>query len=154
MLRDQLRLLLADDDADDCIFFKEALEELQVSASLTTVKDGMQLMEYLARSENPLPHALYLDLNMPRKNGIDCLSEIKSSDRLKHLPVIIYSTSFNQQVADLLYERGANYYIQKPAEFSAIKNVLLKSIELITSNDNAQPVKKNFLLSDSKANKQ
>ena len=64
-----LNLLLADDDADDCMFFKEALEELPVAAKLITVNDGVQLMNHLINENSQLPDALYLDLNMPRKNG-------------------------------------------------------------------------------------
>ena len=79
MQNEKLLILLADDDVDDCIFFREALEELPVNASLTTVKDGVQLIQHLTDNPNPFPDVLYLDLNMPRKNGFECLSEIKSN---------------------------------------------------------------------------
>ena len=106
-----LNLLFADDDTDDCFFFKEALEELPISAKLTTVNDGMQLMQQLSAKETLLPDALFLDLNMPRKSGFDCISEIKRNNKLMHIPVIIYSTSLNVEVVDLLYQKGALCYI-------------------------------------------
>src|SRR6476659_2508685 len=93
-------LLLADDDIDDCTFFEDALKELPISATLSTVNDGAQLMNFLSmESDNP-PDVLFLDLNMPRKSGFECLSEIKSIDKLKDLPVIIFSTSLNMEVVD------------------------------------------------------
>ena len=139
-------LLLADDDTDDCIFFKEALEELPVIAALTTVNDGVQLMQLLTTKTDTLPHALYLDLNMPRKNGFDCLTEIKQIEKLKQLPVIIFSTSFDTEVVNLLHERGANYYIQKPAEFSILKKIISKSLDLISETKEKQPPREKFVI--------
>jgi CheY-like chemotaxis protein len=144
-----LNLLLADDDADDCTFFKEALDDLAVSTKLTTVNDGVQLMQLLIAKDTFLPDVLYLDLNMPRKNGFDCLTEIKQNQKLKQLPVIIFSTSFDRQVVDRLHEHGANYYIRKPAEFSNLKKVLFKSLNLLTTEGNGQPTKEKFVLTPS-----
>jgi CheY-like chemotaxis protein len=141
-----LNLLLADDDHDDCLFFKEALEDLKYYANLTIVNDGMQLMTLLESSEQKLPNALFLDLNMPRKNGFDCLTEIKKNQKLKPIPVIIFSTSMDPEVVNLLYERGATYYIQKPAEFSILKRIISKSLDLISKLDVHQPPKEKFVL--------
>ena len=98
-----LELLLADDDTDDCLFFQEALEELQVDVNLTVVGDGVELMELLSAVGTKFPHAIYLDLNMPRKNGFECLVELRQSEKLRHLPVFIYSTSINQDMVELVY---------------------------------------------------
>src|SRR5688572_18771262 len=127
------RLLLADDDMDDCIFFKEALEELPLSTSLTTVKDGVELMRLLSGELNSFPDMLFLDLNMPRKTGYECLSEIKSGDKLKHLPVIILSTSFEHDIANLLYKNGADFYLRKPGDFSILKQLIHKTVNLVTN---------------------
>lgn len=141
-----LNLLLADDDTDDCLFFKEALEELAVSAKLTTVNDGVQLMHLLSEKDLPLPDALFLDLNMPRKSGIECLNEIKIINSLISLPVIIYSTSLNKEVVDLLYQKGALYYICKPGEFAKLKNVIFKAITLVKQSKFMQPERDKFIL--------
>src|SRR5436190_18711527 len=106
MNMNSISLLLADDDADDCMFFKEALEELPLNSSLKTVNDGEQLMQLLTAKPDALPDILFLDLNMPRKTGVECLSEIKRNEKLKALTVIIYSTSLNHDVVNLLYEKG------------------------------------------------
>lgn len=125
------QILLADDDEDDCMFFREALDELSLCATLKTVNNGVELMNFLENNLLNLPQMLFLDLNMPRKSGAECLEEIKQSEKFKHLPVIIYSTSSNIDVMDQLYGKGAQYYIRKPADFSSLKSVISRTIELI-----------------------
>ena len=92
MVSKNFSILLADDDKDDCMFFKEALQELELSTQLTTVYDGTQLMQYLTENTDQLPDVIFLDLNMPRKNGFTCLEEIMRNEKLKSLPVIMFST--------------------------------------------------------------
>ena len=140
-------LLLADDDTDDCTFFKDALEDLPISTTLITVSDGVQLMKYLIdTSPDNLPDILFLDLNMPRKNGFECLTEIKTINKLEQLPVIIFSTSLDMNIVDLLYEKGAIYYIQKPAEYSKLRKVVLDALTVGARNNFKQPTKNNFIL--------
>ena len=142
-----LNILLADDDMDDCIFFKQALDELTVSPHLTTVHDGEQLMLLLTNEANELPDVLFLDLNMPRKNGFECLSEIKSNPKLKQLTVIVFSTSFEQEVVNLLYKNGAQYFIRKPSEFSQFKKIIHQTItELAVPQKKLQRTMENFVL--------
>jgi CheY-like chemotaxis protein len=141
-----LNILLADDDKDDRFFFKLALDALAVPTQLTAVMDGENLMEYLAENAHQLPDVLFLDLNMPRKNGFECLSEIKLNEGLKQLPVIMFSTSFEQEVVNLLYQNGAQYFMRKPAEFSQLKKIIRQTVQLITQGNNAQPSKENFVL--------
>jgi CheY-like chemotaxis protein len=143
----QLNILHADDDIDDCIFFKEALEELGLPTHHTTVHDGEQLMQYLENNSNELPHVLFLDFNMPRKNGSECLSEIKLNKRLKQLTIIIFSTSFEKEVVNLLYKNGAHYYIRKPSEFLKFKKVIQQVfITLIAKENISQPIREDFVL--------
>lgn len=82
-----LNILLADDDEDDRLFFKEALENIKIKTVVTTVNDGIELMEYLNKSDIKYPDIVFLDLNMPRKNGIQCLEEIRKDKNLKILPL-------------------------------------------------------------------
>ena len=140
------KLLLADDDEDDCIFFKDALEDLSLPASLKTVSDGVQLMNFLGDNPDNLPDVLFLDLNMPRKNGFECLSEIKKTNQLKDLPVIIFSTSLDMEVVNLLYEKGAHHYIRKPGEFSKLKKVILKALTVTSQSNLKQPARDNFII--------
>ena len=143
----QLYILLADDDTDDCLFFKEALEGMPVSTQFTAVHDGEQLMQLLTNKTIKLPDLLFLDLNMPRKNGFECLTEIKQHEKLKALPVVIFSTSFEQEVVNLLYNNGAHFFIRKPSEFVLFKKIILYTLTLIMLNNIAQPDRENFVLS-------
>ena len=119
-----LKILLADDDMDDCEFFKEALDDLTIHGNLTILHDGILLMKYLNDNNNSLPDVLFLDINMPCKNGHECLIEIKNSERLKHIPVIIISTSMEEEVVKMFYANGAHNYIRKPANFSQLKIII------------------------------
>jgi CheY-like chemotaxis protein len=146
MIEKQIDILLADDDLDDCTFFKEALKGMAISTNLTAVNDGEQLMQYLMHEITELPHILFLDLNMPRKNGFECLLEIKQNEKLKSLPVAIFSTSFEQEVVNLLYKNGAHHFIRKPSEFSQFKKIIFYTFTLITQEKFSQPSKENFVL--------
>jgi len=141
-----MMVLLADDDLDDCIFFKEALTELQLSTHLTAVHDGEQLMQLLANETFKLPHVLFLDINMPRKNGFECLAEIKLSEKLQQLPVIMFSTSFEQEVVNLLYKNGAQYFIRKPSEISQFKKIIHHTLGLIAPENISRPARENFVI--------
>jgi CheY-like chemotaxis protein len=148
MTTEKINLLLADDDVDDCDFFRDALDDYPVTTTLTIVHNGVELMKLLTQKGYKLPRALYLDLNMPRKSGFECLSEIKLNQTLKQLPVIIFSTSFDREIVKLLHQRGANFYIRKPAEFSNFKKIILKSITLIVEDKNKQTTKEEFVISN------
>ncbi len=141
-----LRLLLADDDRDDHLLFSEVLSELLFSTQLSTVNDGEQLMQQLTDQPAPLPDVLFLDLNMPRKNGLQCLEEIKRDEQLKHLPVIIFSTSLQEDVVDLVYKNGAQHYIRKPAEFSRLKKAIHHALTLVAQKNSAQPTREKFVI--------
>lgn len=139
-----LRILLADDDADDRLLFQEALEELAFPAKLTTVQNGEQLM--LLLNKNDADHdILFLDLNMQRKNGFDCLSEIRHNKKLDGLAVIPISTSFHQDMVTLLYKNGAQHFIRKPNEFSQLKHLIQNGITIVAEIYSAQSVKKGFV---------
>lgn len=139
-------ILLADDDPDDCMFFREALEELSFLVSQTIVNDGEELMQLLSKNTTKLPDVLFLDLNMPRKSGFQCLSEIKNNERLEKIPVVIISTTYHRTVADGLYKNGASYYIQKPIGFSQLQKLISYAVELITKKNILRPEANNFLL--------
>ena len=127
-----IRVLLADDDIDDCLLFQDALTELELTekTTLATAKDGDQLMRTLL-DENRIPDVLFLDLNMPRKNGFECLVSIMSNNTTKDIPVIIFSTSFNPDIVKLLHAKGARRYIRKPEDFESLKSVIKKGLSAI-----------------------
>jgi CheY-like chemotaxis protein len=147
MKLNELNILLADDDTDDCLFFKDAIAELIEPANFTAVHDGEQLMQLLSQEKTVLPDVLFLDLNMPRKNGFECLAEIKQHKKLQKLPVIIFSTSFEQEVVNLLYQNGAQYFIRKPAAFALFQKIILHTLSLIIHTEKSkQPGIESFVL--------
>ncbi len=140
-----INILLADDDKDDRFFFGMALKKLPILTELSTVEDGEMLIDYLLKNIKRLPDILFLDLNMPRKNGSECLEEIKNNEELKAIPVIIYSTSMGDAEADHLYKNGAHYYVRK-ADLNEIELILHKVLTLLLKNDFERPSRKEFIL--------
>ena len=129
-----LNILLADDDIDDCLIFREALDELALDASLKTVHNGDQLMQHFDTVLPNLPHALFLDLNMPRKDGFECLTEIKQHKKLKTLPVVIFSTSNVHDEISAVFKTGADVYIRKPRSFEQLVKVIQHAMHMATEN--------------------
>ena len=122
--------MLADDDEDDRLFFKEAFKEVKIQYALSTFNDGVLLMDYLNVKENPLPDIVFLDLNMPRKGGLECLKEIRRDNRLKNISIAIYSTSSSDQDVEDTFVAGANVYIKKPNDFAKLKKILTDVVHL------------------------
>lgn len=149
----EIKILLADDDRDDCDFFEQSLKELSIKAELHIVHDGEELMKLLAEKKE-IFHVLFLDLNMPRKNGFTCLKEIKHNPKLNNLPVIILSTSYDARSINSVYEAGAQHYICKPSDFNQLKQLIDKTLALtIPGKDDpvvtTQPARKNFVINQS-----
>ncbi len=140
-----LRILLADDDLDDCSLFKEVLDGIGTSINFSTVSDGVQLIQMLEKKKR-LPHILFLDLNMPRKNGFDCLEDLRRDERFKSIAVIIFSTSFNPDIVNMLYQKGAHFYIQKPSKFSELKKAIQKALALTLELQFIRPSKEKFVV--------
>ncbi len=118
--------MLCDDDEDDRFFFKDAISDIDSTITVTTIDDCDKLIEALQRSDHP--DVLFLDLNMPRKSGKECLSEIRERLRLMNLPIVIYSTSATTQDIDDTFLRGANFYMQKKSNYAVLKQAIRKII--------------------------
>ncbi len=122
--------MLADDDKDDRFFFDLVLSEACRNVNLNMVQDGEQLMAWLHSCSNNLPDILFLDLNMPRKNGFVCLQEIRSDRRLQNLFVAIYSTSTSPRDIQEAHEKGANIFVNKPNGYDDLKTIISKVLSL------------------------
>jgi len=147
MQKNALHILLADDDEDDRLFFKDAFEEVKVQTKVEFVFDGLQLMEHLHNPDTKLPDILFLDLNMPKKTGKECLIEIKKTDHLKNLIIAIYSTSSSDEDIEDTFIHGANIYIKKPSDFNALKKIINEVITLNWHYHTSGLNRDNFLLS-------
>lgn len=128
-----LNILLADDDEDDRSLFRDALHEVNPSATLNEVENGVELMHRLNRRS--LPDLLFLDLNMPLKNGYECLFEIHANPRLKRVPVIILSTSSVAEHINEMLKDLACHYIKKPGRYDDLKHSIRHALSLDFSNE-------------------
>jgi CheY-like chemotaxis protein len=144
--KEPLHILLADDDEDDRLLFTEAFSELKIKTIVHTVNTGIQLMERLKMKNIRLPHLLFLDLNMPRKNGLECLKEIRSDKKLKGISIAIYSTSGTEKDMEETFRNGANVYITKPNDFNILKQILEKVVVTTYQYHDQSMKRENYLL--------
>lgn len=146
MQQDFTLITLADDDEDDRLFFTDAFEELKINTVVNTVNNGRELLNYLNHPETVLPHIIFLDLNMPILNGIDCLKEIKQNDKFKDIAIAIYSTSSSDQDVEDTFVLGANIYIKKPSNFNDLKKIVSEVVIINWQYHTNGLNKENFLL--------
>lgn len=142
----ELNILLCDDNADDRFFFKVALEKVESSTCLETVNDGEELMLRLKNKEH-LPNVIFLDLNMPRKNGFECLKEIMQDEILKKIPVVIFSTTDQAETIKQTYNEGASLYLIKPSNLSKLSSILNTAIEVIAKREFNKPSVSEYVIS-------
>lgn len=119
----QLHIVLAEDDIDDRMFFKQAFDDLKIDNTLIMFEDGFQLMDHLKHTP-VLPHIIFLDLNMPGKSGIQCLKDIRANPLLKNITVSIYSSQASESNIEQTFIAGANVFIKKPNDFNQLKKIL------------------------------
>lgn len=120
----KVNILLAEDDPDDSLLFMQAVDESAIRSEVSIADTGAKLVNHLESLQKVIPDIIFLDMNMPLKNGIECLQVIRSNDHYKMVPVIMYSTSYNNNEIEACYEKGANYYVVKPYSFNAIKKMI------------------------------
>lgn len=121
--------MIIDDDEDDRFFFKEALTKMLFSVKCLGANGGIEALELLRKPEQQLPHFIFLDLNMPHMDGRECLKQLKSDCKLRHIPVIMYSTCFSDETIDELYKLGASRFLNKPADINQLPAQILDAIK-------------------------
>lgn len=139
----QLKIFLADDDDDDREFFHEALNSIDFNCELITVNNGEKVINFFS-GNHPLPDLIFLDINMPKKNGLECLKFIRSTHPTGNFHIIMLSTSSATSIVDMSYRYGASIYIQKPSRFKELVMYLNYCISELKS---ACP-RRDFLLND------
>jgi CheY-like chemotaxis protein len=138
-------ILLADDDMDDCMLFEDALREICTDSRLVLAHDGVQLLSLL-QSRSFFPDVIFLDLNMPLKNGFECLNEIRQASRLKNIPVVILSTCSQADTISKVYSQGATHYIPKPDTYSLLKKAISVVLAIDWRKKPSQPSREKFIL--------
>ncbi|MBD6619688.1 response regulator [Komarekiella sp. 'clone 1'] len=155
-------ILMADDDEDDSMLVSEALAESQLSIEPYIVRNGEELMDYLYnrgryadKSNAPRPDLILLDLNMPKKDGLEALRDIKSDPQLRRIPVVVLTTSGAEEDIDNTYDLGANSFIIKPVTFASLVEVMKTlgkywfeivklPLEAVGENNGQQPNQSSF----------
>ena len=113
-------IMIVDDDEDDRDFFCEAVGNTNLELKCLHVDNGEKALQYLQDNEHIMPDYIFLDLNMPRLDGKECLVAIKKIDHLKEVPIIIYSTSNHPLDKEQTFQLGANGFIHKHTEFNSL----------------------------------
>ena len=127
-MNQSVEILLAEDNDDDILLIRESFADAKIINVLNVVRDGEEALAYLRREgehqDAVMPGLLLLDINMPKKNGFEVLREVKADAALRHLPVVMLTTS--QSEADVVrsYSEGACSYIMKPARFEELGRVV------------------------------
>jgi len=125
-MAEKITCLLIDDDLDDQEIFKLALQDVNDKVSFLTANDGAAGLQLLSTPENLTPHYIFLDLNMPRMGGKDCLTAIRNMPHLSETPVIIYSTSSDPRDVTETKSLGASDYIVKQFDINSLKDILTR----------------------------
>ena len=118
------RIFVIDDDIDDQELFIEAVREINAGIQCECASNGEEALAILGKSESNLPDLIFLDLNMPRLNGKQCLERLKSSKLLRHIPVVIYSTSSQENDVRDTMALGAVHFLTKPSSFHELCEML------------------------------
>jgi CheY-like chemotaxis protein len=146
-LKTSLRIILADDKTNAVDEFVQAFDEMAISTNIVNITDGRILIDFLSSQLIKSPDAIFIDLSVPGKNGLDCLMEIKRIELMKHVPVFIYSTVFHKDILDLLYVHGAFYCMTKPLQEKHSKDTVDEVMAAIVKSK-PQPSRGKFVLGE------
>lgn len=140
------KILLVDDDEDDRFIFEEALNALDLEVKFDYSSNGIKALELINDPRQFNPEIIFLDLNMPIMSGRDCLLHLRANAHLEGLKIVIYSTSCDLKTINFLFENGADYYISKPSDFKALKEIIHKTIKLSSSKDQKSRTRDQFVI--------
>ena len=139
-----LHVVLADDDMDDSFIFNAAVQQASFPIRLTITEDGQKLLNYL-ENENQ-PDIIFLDINMPFRNGIECLATIRANKKFDKVPVVMYSTTNNRLNVEACYNGGANLYVVKPNSFEEVDKMVKKICSKDWVSNLQVPSKEQFVM--------
>ncbi len=123
---ERINILLADDDVEDCEFFEEALGELDYKANVSVVHNGEELISFINKKDSTQPDIIFLDINMPCMNGIECLSELRKKKNMRNIPVVMFTTSSTRKDIETTYANGAKLFLTKPKSIKELSKKVYK----------------------------
>jgi CheY-like chemotaxis protein len=144
MNKELMTVLIVDDDKDDGLWLQEVVSQIFPACTCSFERDGIAALRYI--KNNPAPDLVFLDLNMPIKNGLDCLRDIYNLNLLPNTPTIIYSTSTNIKDIDQAYKYGALCYFVKPTSAEQLKNFIKQGLSIAGKANHQRVDKSNFVL--------
>ncbi len=140
-----LKIYIADDDYDDRDFFMEALNSIPLNTKVSQFDNGVDLMDKLF-SDVTLPHVIFLDLYMPIMDGFECLMDIRNFKKFNNIYIIAYSSIYRDREVNQLKLDGANQFLKKSSSFKELKELLLKSLSLVSVNKKEELAKEEFIV--------
>ena len=145
-----LNILIVDDDEDDSLTLADAIQSVLPSCNLHFEGDGIAALRFI-KTKIP-PDLVFLDLNLPLKNGMDCLKEISGLNLLPDTPIVIYSTSGSIEEIDLCYRYGAMFYIVKPTSDKELTKLITRAISILGKPKSERVDKTHFVLTEGSTN--
>ncbi|WP_291967466.1 response regulator [Maribacter sp.] len=140
-----LKIYIADDDYDDRDFFMEALNSIPLNTKVSQFDNGVDLMDKLF-TDVTLPHVIFLDLYMPIMDGFECLMDIRNFKKFNNIYIIAYSSIYRDREVNQLKLDGANQFLKKSSSFKELKELLLKSLSLVSVNKKEELAKEEFIV--------
>lgn len=128
-MNNQLLCFLIDDDIDDQEIFNQALEIIDIDVVCVMANDGVDALEKINKNPSFVPDVIFVDMNMPRMNGLQCLENIKRINRFENVTLIIYSTSVDQKIIAQMQLLGIREFIEKPSNFNVLTAKLTQVFE-------------------------
>ena len=142
---DRTKVVLVEDDADDIEFFQEALEDIPYEIDLTIYRNGQEFVDGMLADRSNIPDLVFLDLNMPIKNGVQALKELRQVPEFKNIPIVaIYSTSISEHDHATTFLLGADAFISKPSDYGKMKRLIKRIFEIDWKNRDTN--KSNFII--------
>ena len=139
------RVILVEDDADDIEFFTECLDDIPYEVMLTVYRNGQQFVDGMIANKDSLPDLVFLDLNMPVKDGVQALKELRAMPDFKDIPVVaIYSTSISEKDHADTFLHGADAFLSKPNDYNDLKRLIKQIFDIDWKNRNTD--RKNFII--------
>lgn len=147
MINENMIIALADDDADDREIFMKAANSLEIGVRTLEFENGPQLVEFLQNTDSSLPEVIFLDLNNPVMDGVECLQIIRGMERCSDIMIAIYTTSARRKDVDGTFVLGADLYIQKPNSLGELQKCITKVLQTSSQYPKRELSRDEFFLS-------
>lgn len=146
MNKEFLNVIVADNDENTLIFFKNIFKELKISIKVQCFNNGESLMEYLNNNDAVVPEIVFIKYTIPGKNSMDCIEEIKANTKFSNMVTAIYDEEISENEIEEAFVKGNNICIRKPSDFGTLKKVLTEVITINWQYHTSGLNKDNFIL--------